>query len=98
MAYNVVTNSMIIYQIKKSSYFKINLGLSSTIERNDTRIFKGERRMKDKTLEELKEMLNQKRWELLDWLNSPRDYDDEIQKVADEMELIENEIKERNKK
>lgn len=39
MAYNVVTNSMIIYQIKKSSYFKINLGLSSTIERNDTRIF-----------------------------------------------------------
>lgn len=40
MTYNIVTNSMIIYEIKKGSrYFKINLGLASTIDKNNTKMF-----------------------------------------------------------
>lgn len=40
MAYNVVTNYTIITEIKKCSYFKTNLGLSATIEKNGNRVFR----------------------------------------------------------
>lgn len=36
--YNIVTNSLVIYEIKKSRYFKINLGISSTKDVNNERI------------------------------------------------------------
>ncbi len=36
--YNVVTNSLVIYEIKKSRYFKINLGIASTKEINNEKI------------------------------------------------------------
>lgn len=39
MAYNMVTNSFVIQEIKKCRYFKVNLGLASTIDRNGNREF-----------------------------------------------------------
>jgi hypothetical protein len=39
MAYNVVTNSLVIHEIKKCRYFKINLGLASTVDKNGNREF-----------------------------------------------------------
>lgn len=39
MAYNVVTNSVVIYEIKKCRYFKTNLGLAATIDKNGQRLF-----------------------------------------------------------
>lgn len=39
MAYHVVTNSLVIYEIKKCRYFKTNLGLASTIDKNGQRLF-----------------------------------------------------------
>ena len=51
--------------------------------------------MKDKTTEELKQMFEDRRWNLLDWLNSAREIDDDILAISDEMELILNELKER---
>jgi hypothetical protein len=36
---NIVTNYQIIQEFKKSKYFRINLGLVSTIEKNGTRKF-----------------------------------------------------------
>jgi hypothetical protein len=38
MAYNVVTNSRIISEMKKCRYFKNNLGFVSTIDKNGNRI------------------------------------------------------------
>jgi hypothetical protein len=39
MAYNVVTNSFVIQEIKKCRYFKINLGLASTVDKGGNREF-----------------------------------------------------------
>ena len=39
MAYNVVTNTFVIQEIKKCRYFKINLGLAATVDRNGNREF-----------------------------------------------------------
>lgn len=39
MAYNVVTNTFVIHEIKKCRYFKINLGLASTVDKNGNREF-----------------------------------------------------------
>jgi len=39
MAYNVVTNSFVIQEVKKCRYFKINLGLAATVDRNGNREF-----------------------------------------------------------
>ena len=39
MAYNVVTNSFVIHEIKKCRYFKINLGLAATVDKNGNREF-----------------------------------------------------------
>jgi hypothetical protein len=39
MAYNVVTNSLVVHEIKKCRYFKINLGLASTMDKNGQRLF-----------------------------------------------------------
>lgn len=39
MSYNIVTNSQFINEIKKSRYFKVNLGLVATIEQGNGRIF-----------------------------------------------------------
>lgn len=39
MAYNVVTNSMVVYQIKKCKFFKTNLGLASTVDKGGNRVF-----------------------------------------------------------
>lgn len=39
MAYNVVTNSFVIQEIKKCRYFKTNLGLAATVDRNGNREF-----------------------------------------------------------
>lgn len=36
--YNVVTNSLVIYEIKKCRYFKINFGIASTKEINNEKI------------------------------------------------------------
>lgn len=52
--------------------------------------------MKDKSLKELEEMVEERKWILLDWLNSGEEYD-EIKSVADETELILIEIEERKK-
>jgi len=38
MDYFIVTNHKIIQEIKKSKYFKVNLGISSTIDKNGERI------------------------------------------------------------
>lgn len=47
-----------------------------------------------KTKEQLKEEFESRRWDLLDWLNSGEDYNDEIIAIVDEMELILQKIKE----
>jgi hypothetical protein len=39
MAYNVVTNTFVIQEVKKCRYFKINLGLAATVDRNGNREF-----------------------------------------------------------
>lgn len=39
MAYNIVTNTNIIQDIKRCKYFKTCLGLAATIEKNGARIF-----------------------------------------------------------
>jgi hypothetical protein len=39
MAYNVVTNTFVIHEVKKCRYFKTNLGLASTIDKNGNREF-----------------------------------------------------------
>jgi hypothetical protein len=39
MAYNVVTNTFVIQEIKKCRYFKINLGLASTVDKGGNREF-----------------------------------------------------------
>ena len=39
MAYNVVTNTFVIQEIKKCRYFKINLGLAATVDKNGNREF-----------------------------------------------------------
>jgi len=38
MSYNVVTSSKIMKEIKKSKYFKVNLGIVNTIDKNGNRI------------------------------------------------------------
>ena len=38
MAYNVVTNSKLIAEIKKSRYFRVNLGIVNTIDKNGSRL------------------------------------------------------------
>lgn len=37
MAYNVVTNSRLINEFKKSRYFRVNLGIVNTVEKNGSR-------------------------------------------------------------
>ncbi len=39
MAYNVVTNTFVIQEVKKCRYFKINLGLAATMDKNGNREF-----------------------------------------------------------
>lgn len=39
MAYNIVTNSFVMCEVKKCRYFKVNLGLASTVENNGNREF-----------------------------------------------------------
>lgn len=39
MAYNIVTNSVVMCEVKKCRYFKVNLGLASTMENNGNREF-----------------------------------------------------------
>ena len=39
MASNVVTNAFVIQEVKKCRYFKINLGLAATVDRNGNREF-----------------------------------------------------------
>jgi hypothetical protein len=39
MAYNIVTNSFVIQEVKKCRYFKINLGLAATMDKNGQRLF-----------------------------------------------------------
>lgn len=39
MAYHIVTNSVVIYEVKKCRYFKTNLGLAATVDRNGQRLF-----------------------------------------------------------
>ncbi len=51
-----------------------------------------------KTTEELKKQFEDRRWDLLDWLNSAREIDDEVLTISDEMESILNELKERKTK
>ena len=68
---------------------------SRLISKTPTNLNKKEDKMKDKTIEELKKEFEDRRWGLLDWLNSAREYDEEVQKVSDEMELILKELKER---
>ena len=38
MAYNVVTNSRLIAEFKKSKYFRTNLGIVNTVEKNGNRL------------------------------------------------------------
>src|ERR1035437_5443326 len=38
MAYNIVTNLKIVSEFKKSRYFKVNLGIINTIDRNGDRV------------------------------------------------------------
>jgi hypothetical protein len=37
MAYNIVTNSIVMSEVKKCRYFRVNLGLASTIDKNGNR-------------------------------------------------------------
>lgn len=39
MAYSIVTNMSVMQDIKKSSYFKVNLGIVNTIDKGDNRIY-----------------------------------------------------------
>lgn len=39
MSYNIVTNSQFISEIKKSRYFKMNLGLAATVDIGNGRVF-----------------------------------------------------------
>jgi hypothetical protein len=39
MAYNVVTNSVVMQEVKRCRYFKTNLGLASTVDKNGNREF-----------------------------------------------------------
>jgi hypothetical protein len=39
MAYNIVTNTFVIQEVKKCRYFKINLGLAATVDKNGSREF-----------------------------------------------------------
>ena len=39
MAYNVVTNSLIVNEVKKCRYFRTNLGLVTTIDKSGNRVF-----------------------------------------------------------
>ena len=39
---NIVTNYQILQEFKKSQYFKVNLGLVPTVEKNGTRKFNGD--------------------------------------------------------
>ena len=39
MAYNVLTNSFVMSEVKRCRYFKINLGVASTVDRNGNREF-----------------------------------------------------------
>jgi hypothetical protein len=39
MAYNVVTNSMVLQEVKRCRYFKTNLGLAATVDKNGERTF-----------------------------------------------------------
>lgn len=38
MAYNIVTNQKIISEVKRSRYFKVNLGIVNTTEKNGNRL------------------------------------------------------------
>jgi len=51
--------------------------------------------MKDKRLEQLEKMLEDRRWDLLYCLNSGRGYNREVELLSDEMEMIIEKIKER---
>ena len=39
MAYNIVTNSLIVNEVKKCRYFRTNLGLVTTIDKGGNRVF-----------------------------------------------------------
>ncbi len=39
MAYNVVTNMAVMQQIRRCRYFKVNLGLASTVDKGGNRVF-----------------------------------------------------------
>lgn len=39
MAYNIVTNSLVVYEVKKCRYFKTNLGLAATVDKGGNRTF-----------------------------------------------------------
>jgi hypothetical protein len=39
MAYNIVTNTFVVQEVKKCRYFKINLGLAATVDKNGNREF-----------------------------------------------------------
>lgn len=39
MAYNVVTNSFVMNEVKRCRYFKVNLGVASTVDKNGNREF-----------------------------------------------------------
>ena len=39
MAYNVVTNSLIVNEVKKCRYFRTNLGLVTTVDKGGNRVF-----------------------------------------------------------
>lgn len=39
MAYNVVTNSVVMTEVKKCRYFKVNLGLASTFDKGGHKVF-----------------------------------------------------------
>lgn len=54
--------------------------------------------MKDKSLEELEKMVDDRKWLLIDWLNSGNELTDDIKAIADETELILIEIEMRKSK
>ena len=39
MAYNIVTNSVVVYEVKKCRYFKTNLGIAATVDKGGNRQF-----------------------------------------------------------
>jgi hypothetical protein len=39
MAYNIVTNSLVVYEVKKCRYFRTNLGLASTVDKGGNRVY-----------------------------------------------------------